>query len=117
MLKFLIVEDETLIAYQLKKSLTRAGYEVCGTVGVGEQAVELARKERPDVILMDIRLLGAMDGIETARQIRTFLSAALIFTTGYMAPELKARASALQPIAYLSKPVDVQEIRASLGLE
>ncbi len=113
-LKFLIVEDESLVAFQLKKGLTRAGHTVCGMAASGEQALAVAREENPQVILMDINLLGAMDGIEAARQISKFLSASIIFTTGYADSGLKERAMALHPAAYLSKPVDVPQIRAVL---
>lgn len=113
-LKCLIVEDEFLIAFHLKTTLARAGYEVCEAAISGEQAVEIARRESPDVILMDIRLLGAMDGIEAAQRIRAFSFAHIIFTTGYSDPNLKERAMVLKPAAYLSKPVNVNQIKAIL---
>jgi DNA-binding NarL/FixJ family response regulator len=113
-LTFLIVEDEALIAMNLKTGLLRAGHRVCGVAGKAEQAVEMARREHPDVILMDIRLLGETDGIEAARQIATFSSAPVIFTTGYSNPALKERAMALKPAAYLVKPVDVRQIHTVL---
>ena len=112
--KFLIVEDEMLIALQIKNSLVRAGYQVCGLAVSGEQAIEVARAEAPDVILMDIRLLGVMDGIEAAQQIASFLTFTLIFTTGYPDPALRERAFLLNPAAYLIKPVDIYQIKAAL---
>ncbi len=113
-LKILIVEDESLIALALKHSLIRAGYEVCELVASGEQAIESAKKESPDVILMDTRLRGGMDGIEAARQIGNFSSATIIFTTGYQYPSLKGRAMALNPAAYLVKPVEIYEIEQAI---
>ena len=112
--KFLIVEDEMLISLQLKRSLIRAGYEVCGAVGSGEQAIATARQCSPDVILMDIGLLGAMDGIEAARQITAFLPVVLIFTTGYPDQALRERAAALNPAGYLIKPVYIEQIQKIL---
>lgn len=112
--RVLIVEDETLIAMQLHMLLSRAGFEVCGTVDQGEKAVEQARLEKPDVILMDIHLSGIIDGIEAAQQILTFSSAAIIFTTGYSDPKQKEHALALNPAGYLIKPVDLYQIRAIL---
>ena len=108
--KILIVEDEILVALHLRRGLIRSGYGVYEPVASGEKAVEAARALSPDVILMDIRLLGAMDGIEAARQIRSFLAATIIFTTGYQDLDLKERAMALEPAAYLIKPVDANQI-------
>jgi CheY-like chemotaxis protein len=113
-LKFLIVEDETLIALHLKMKLSRAGHIICGLAVSGDEAVHLAHRESPEVVLMDIRLLGAMDGIEAAQQICTFLSTLIIFTTGYADPVLKERALALNPAGYLVKPVDLPQIQAIL---
>lgn len=109
-IKVLIVEDEVLMALPLKTGLNRAGYEVCGMVVSGAEAIEAANKENPDVILMDIRLMDAMDGIEAARQIRTFSSARIIFITGYQDLELKERALALKPTAYLTKPIGWNDV-------
>jgi CheY-like chemotaxis protein len=115
-LKFLIVEDELIIAILLKSDLVRAGYGVCGMVTNGEQAIRTAQRENPDVILMDIHLLGEMDGIQAAHEISTFSNAQIIFTTGYSDLTQKERAMALNPAAYLIKPVDVHQIAASLAL-
>ena len=113
-LKCLIVEDEVLLAYHLKMSLIRAGYDICAIATCGEQALELVRQESPNVILMDIRLLGEMDGIEVARQIKTFSSAYVIFTTGYSDSKVKECALALNPVGYLIKPVDIRHVCAIL---
>ena len=109
-LKILIVEDEVLVAIQLKMGLTRAGYVVVGVAASGEEAIESAKKDNPDVVVMDIRLIGAMDGIEAARQIGRFSSARIIFTTGYQEQSLKERAMVLKPAAYLDKPIGWREV-------
>ncbi len=111
-LTILIVEDEILVGLMLKTQLNQAGYLVCGVVASGEEAIELAQKENPDVVLMDIRLRGAMDGIEAAGRISAFSSARIIFTTGYQDPELKERAMKLNPAAFLRKPVGYTDIDA-----
>jgi CheY-like chemotaxis protein len=113
--KILIVEDEGLIALQLSMMLGRAGFEVCEPVGLGEDAIEHSREERPDVILMDIRLRGEMDGIEAARQIGGFSRAKIIFTTGHADPETRARAEALRPAAFLVKPVAIRSIETAIA--
>ncbi len=109
-LKLLIVEDEALIGLQLKKGLSRAGYSVVGPVATAEDALRLAHNEKPDVVVMDIRLKGGMDGIETARQIGSFSAPWIIFTTGYQDSNLKKLALELGPLAYLVKPLDWQDV-------
>lgn len=111
-IKILLVEDNALIALQLKMFLARAGYDVLDPVVRGSDAIAIARQENPNVILMDIRLIGEMDGIETAQRIREFSQARIIFATGHSDRDYKQRADALNPIAYLVKPVDVREIIA-----
>ncbi len=110
--KILIVEDEALIALQLKMKLSQIGYDVCEPTGRGEDAIAMTHRENPDVILMDIRLLGEMDGIETARRIIGFSRAKIIFMTGLSDPEMKALAMALNPAAYLDKPVEIRKIQS-----
>ena len=112
--KILIVEDEVLIGIQIKTELRRAGYQVIGPVTSGEEAIQHARTEKPDVILMDIRLMGNMDGIEAAREIHAFSSPDIIFTTGYQDVAIKERAMALHPLAYLGKPLSARHIDAVL---
>lgn len=118
-LKVLIVEDESIIALQLEFKLSKLGYEICQLAASGEEAIRAAKNNLPDVILMDIRLIGAMDGIEAARQISSFSAAKLIFTTGYPDSSLQERAMALKPSAFLIKPVQIQTIdsaiRSTLG--
>ncbi len=113
--KFLIVEDEALIALLLERNLLKEGQMVCGTAASGRQAIELARREQPEVILMDIRLQGAMDGIAAAQQILEFLPAEIIFITGYLDRDLEARARSLNPAAFLNKPVALGQILAVLA--
>lgn len=108
--KILLVEDEVMAAWLLQMSLRRMGYTVCGPVATGEAAVQTAKEECPDVILMDIRLAGDMDGIEAARQIRATQDSLLIFMTGYSDPDIKGRAGNLEPTAYLVKPVTPDHI-------
>ncbi|MBN2383040.1 response regulator [bacterium] len=109
--KVLIVEDEFLIALNLKLEMESEGFIVCGIAADGNKAVELSRKNEPVIILMDIYLKGTVDGIEAARQIREFSSALIIFTTGFQEQSLKDRAMALKPAAFLIKPISVEEIK------
>lgn len=109
-IKVLIAEDEALIALIAQKRLSKTGYEVCGLVTSGEEAIEHAKTENPDVVLMDIRLAGEMDGVEAARQIGLFSKAMIIFTTGYSDASIKSRAKELNPAGYLIKPVNMQDV-------
>lgn len=112
--KILIVEDESLIALQLELNLAQVGYDICKSAARGEEAIEKVRKEQPDVILMDIRLLGPLDGIEVARQVAAFSSASVIFITGYTDPGVQERALSLNPLAYLIKPIEMQTLETIL---
>ena len=66
----LIVEDEFIVAEDLANKVRHLGYDVVGTTSTGEEAVELARRHKPALVLMDIRLAGVMDGIEAAQVIK-----------------------------------------------
>jgi len=103
--RILIVEDEVVSAMTLEKTLTEMGYIVIGSVTTGEEAVEWAAKESPDIIAMDIRLAGKMDGIEAARRIREISEAQILFMTGYDDSETRRRALALKPLGLMDKPI------------
>jgi CheY-like chemotaxis protein len=108
--KVLIVEDQAMTAILYKKRLHRIGYQICGPVPSGEEAIEVANKEKPDLVLMDINLLGKMDGIEAAEKIFNNNNTKIIFMTGYANEEIKKRAMALNPVAYLLKPFNFDEL-------
>jgi CheY-like chemotaxis protein len=103
--RILIVEDEVVSAMSLERTLTEIGYVVIGSVTTGEEAVEWGAKERPDIVAMDIRLAGKMDGIEAARRIRETCEAQIIFMTGYDDAETRKRALALRPLGLMDKPI------------
>ncbi len=113
-LHILIVEDEVLIAMCLEMQLKQAGYEVWQQVATGEEAVIIAQQESPDIILMDIRLAGDMDGIEAAQQIQACSDTPIIFMTGYSDKAIEERAKQLNPLAYYLKPVNIHELKAML---
>jgi len=102
--KVLIVEDEVLISWSLKILLAREGYTVLGPVTSGPEALDAAG-DGPDVVLMDVQLMGPMDGIETARRLREVTAAHIIFTTGYSDNRVRSLALALGPAAILYKPI------------
>ena len=79
----LVVEDEQIVALELKDRLTRMGHSVVGIVTSGEEAIEESRRLRPDLIVMDIRLQGELDGIDAAAAIRKELDTAIVYLTAY----------------------------------
>lgn len=110
----LIVEDESILAEDLGLSLENLGYLVRGKVSTGEEAVKLADELRPDLILMDIKLQGDIDGIEAADQIRTRLDIPVVYLTGYGEEDIFDRAKRTEPYGYLGKPVTFLELRSTI---
>jgi CheY-like chemotaxis protein len=108
--RLLIVEDEALTGMVLKIELQRAGFTVMGVVTNGKSAIEKTECEKPDCILMDIRIAGNIDGIETARLIKQKSDVPIIFMTGYAEESIKQRALALKPVDFLIKPVQSNDI-------
>lgn len=106
MKQILIVEDEFIIAMLLEKQVTRMGHEVVGKVTDGTSAIEMVRSMPVDVILMDIKILGDMDGIQTMKEVRAFSAVPVIYITGNSDPNTQIRAQETNPIAYLVKPVE-----------
>ncbi len=106
----LLVEDEAIIALLLKRNLERAGYNVYKPLATGEAAVEAVKTNDVDVALMDIRLAGEIDGVEAAEKIVSLCNTPIIFMTGYVDNDVRERAQALNPVAYLVKPVTPNDI-------
>lgn len=116
MARVLIVEDEVIIADDIKTSLETLGYESPLTVDSGEAAVALSAEQKPDAVLMDIRLRDTMDGIEAAKIIQHENQIPVIFITAYTDDMLIKRAKAANPFGYLVKPVDDRELKAMLEM-
>jgi len=103
-IRILIVEDEALIAEDIRRRLVQAGHTVCGIAGNGEEALGLATRLRPRLVLMDIHLNGDMDGIETASRIRRKVRVPLVYLTAHADDETLRRAGDSEPVAYVVKP-------------
>jgi two-component system, response regulator PdtaR len=108
--KILIAEDEALIALLLKRNLELTGYEVCEPVATGEAIPRIVEEEQPDVILMDIRLAGVMNGIEAAREILPSYKGLIIFMSGYSDGGMLEKAATIDSAVYLIKPVTPDDI-------
>ncbi|MCP4541468.1 MAG: response regulator [Chloroflexi bacterium] len=113
-MKILIVEDEFLSAFALQSKLKQLGHKVCKPVPTGAKAIASAEREQPDIILMDIQLVGSMDGIEAAREIMSRQAIPIIFMTGYADKDVVERAMKLNPVAYLMKPLQMYELEAAI---
>jgi len=100
----LIAEDSREFAEILNALLSEQGYTLAGIVSTGAEAVDLVRKTSPDLVLLDIRLEGPMDGIAAASEIRAFSAVPIIFMTGYSDKETLDEAMLLKPQGYLAKP-------------
>ena len=112
----LIVEDEAITGMGLKKSLTDMGYVVIDIVPTGEQAVEVAIEQKPNLVLMDIQLAGKMDGIEAAENIRVRTRIPVIYLTAYSDDRFVQKAKITEPFAYLLKPVREQELKTAIEM-
>ncbi len=112
--KILIVEDDALIAMDLRIFLEQSGFNVCRPLATGEAAVRSAESDRPDIVLMDIHLTGKMNGIEAARRIQTNGRPCLIFLSGYLNPDIIAEAGDLKPFAFLGKPIAEEDLLATI---
>ncbi len=114
--KILIVENERIVANDLKQQLEDLGYEVIGISGTGEDALKKTREKSPDLILMDIIITGDVDGIETAKQIKEQYSIPFIYLTAYYDDEILERASLTQPAGYIIKPFNNVGIHAAIQM-
>lgn len=109
--KILIVEDETLIFMFIQMQLKKQGFMVCHNAPDCKKALDVFHNENPDLILMDIRIGNGPDGIETSQIIKKEKSdIPIIFMTGYDEDEVRAKALATNPIAFIIKPIDVEQV-------
>src|SRR5512138_3183451 len=104
--RIMIVEDEGLVAMQIKETLETLGYEVPTVVHSGEEAVLKISGTEPDLILMDIHLKGEMNGIQAAKRIRASLEVPVVYLTAYSDPETLKMAELTDPYGYVLKPYD-----------
>ncbi|TFH42322.1 MAG: PAS domain S-box protein [Chrysiogenales bacterium] len=108
--RVMVVEDESIIALSLGKSLERLGYEVVDTVTTGEEAARKARELAPDLVLMDIVLAGRMDGIAAAREIRKGSDIPIIYLTANADAATVESARDTMPYGYLNKPINERDL-------
>jgi CheY-like chemotaxis protein len=113
-LRILIVEDERIVAADLQEVLNGFGYDAYAVASCGAEALEIARKKRPDVTLMDICVDGDLDGIETGVRLRRECGTAVIFITAHADDVTVQRAKRSDPDAFLIKPVSARALRTTI---
>lgn len=113
-LRVLVVEDEFFISLHTKEMLEALGHTVVGVAVSANQAVQLAERNKPDVVLMDIRLNGDRDGIEAAEEIYRRLDIQSIFVSANSDPRTRERAAALRPLGFLQKPLSAERLEDGL---
>ncbi len=114
--RVLVVEDDAVGIEFIKSILKKLGYAIAGVAATAQEAVEVAERETPSVILMDINLRGPEDGIDAARRIHEKSDVPVIFLTAYSDDALMARAGTTEPYAYLIKPARERELRAAIEM-
>jgi class 3 adenylate cyclase/AmiR/NasT family two-component response regulator len=115
-IKIIVVEDEHLIALDIKRTLLKIGYDVVGMVDNGEEAVLLAGDLKPDLIFMDINLNGEMDGVETAEIIYQSYNIPVVFLTALSDSLTVNKAKMTEPFGYIIKPFDYRILKTSVEM-
>lgn len=116
MAKLLIVEDEGVVAWHIQEALEKLGHTVVATIACGQKAIVIAEATQPDLVLMDIRLKGKIDGIEAAKEIRERFNIPVIYLTAYADDQTLERALSTNPFGYIIKPFQEKELRTTLEI-
>ncbi|MCK4250879.1 PAS domain S-box protein [candidate division WOR-3 bacterium] len=114
--KILIVEDEKIVAVDIKNTLLHLGYAVCGIALSGEDALKQIKETQPALVLMDIVLKGDMDGIETAEHVRHRFNTPVIYLTAYADHKTLERAKITEPFGYIIKPFEEKELYTAIEM-
>jgi DNA-binding response OmpR family regulator len=115
-IKILIVEDESIMALEIKSIVKKLGYEVLDIVTNYDDAIEFVKNHDIDIVLMDIHLENSRDGIQTAQEIKDLKNIPVIYLSAYSDDDTITRAAKTEPIAYLLKPFKREEIKTNLKL-
>ena len=114
--RILVVEDESIVAFDIERGLERQGFKVTAVVNSGEQAVEQASLYSPDLVLMDIGLKGSIDGIAAASQVQERFRIPVVFLTAHSDQLTLTKAMGTSPYGFVVKPFDDTEIRAAIEI-
>ncbi|HQO39278.1 MAG TPA: response regulator, partial [Spirochaetota bacterium] len=114
--RILIVEDQLIIGLDLRLMLESLGYQITGIVGSGEECIEAVRREKPDLVLMDIMLSGEIDGIFTAELINREFDVPIIYLTAHSDENSLVRANLTEPYGYIVKPIDEKYLYSAIEI-
>lgn len=114
--KILVVEDESIVAEDIKTSLEKMGYTVPAVCSTGAEAIQKASDLKPDLVLMDIMLKEKMNGIAAAGQIRSLFNVPVIYLTAYVDDDTLERAKLTEPFGYITKPFDDRELKGAIEI-
>jgi PAS domain S-box-containing protein len=114
--KILIVEDEVVVARDIRQQLKLLNYDPVATTATGEESLLLAERLRPNLVLMDIHLAGDMDGIAAARTIRERFDIPVVFLTAFAGDETVLRASMAEPFGYIVKPMEERDLKITVSM-
>jgi PAS domain S-box-containing protein len=114
--RILVVEDEQIVALDLKGRLERLGYQVPATAATGAEAIAAAAEHRPDLVLMDVKLMGTMDGIEVAAKIQETADTPIVYLTAFGDEATLERAKAAGCYGYLLKPFEERELAITIDV-
>jgi len=114
--KILVVEDENIVALEIKKRLQKLGYIVPSVASTGEDAISKVEGILPDLVLMDIMLKGEIDGIHAAGEIRKRFNIPVVYLTAYSDEETLQRAKLTEPYGYILKPFEENDLRTTIEI-
>jgi len=114
--RIFVVEDESIVSLEIQSRLKSLGYQVAGTASSGDEAIRKVLELKPDLILMDIRIKGNIDGIDTAAEIHKHLEIPVIFLTAYADEATLQRAKVTDPFGYIIKPFEERELEISIEI-
>ncbi len=114
--QILVVEDEVIVAEDIRSSLLEMGYSVPATASSGKEAIKKASESYPDLVLMDIMLKGEMDGIETAEEMRSRFNIPVVYLTAYSDERTFERAKITEPFGYIIKPFKERELNINIEI-
>jgi len=114
--QILIVEDEVIVAENIRAKLNGLGYAVSAAASSGEEAIQKATETHPDLVLMDIKLEGEMDGVEAAAQIHARFDIPVVYLTAHADDHTLQRAKLTEPFGYILKPFEVRELNTAIEI-
>lgn len=114
MTKIIIAEDEKIVAKDIENKLKKSGYEVLGVVSTGKDLLDKVSESVPDLVLMDVKLDGDMDGIETATKLKKGFGVPVVYLTAYADKITLSRINETEPGGYVLKPFKLADLRKSI---